>query len=141
MATVENTSYPTPHSGGQGGNAAVWSHSFAKAGVLTGDVLRIQKLPAGARIDEHKLVFADCGTGMTVKIGYEPVNSADGPAAVDDYWGSGVDVATAAGASRSSAHPITFDYEVYVTVTVASADFTGSPKLTSVASGEATGTK
>lgn len=141
MATVDNTSYPTPHSGGQGGNAAIWSHSFQKAGVGIGDVLRIQKLPAGARVDDMKLVFDDCGTGMTVKMGYAPVNTTDGPAAVDDYWATGLDVATAAGVHRSLAHPITFDYDVYVTVTVATAAFTGSPKLTSVATGEATGTK
>jgi hypothetical protein len=141
MATIENTSYPTPHSGGQGGNAAVWSNPFQKSGVVANDVLKILQLPAGARVDDAKLVFDDCGTGMTLKFGYMPVNSDDGPSAVDDYWGTGIDVATAAGVHRSAAHPITFDYPVWVTATVASAAFTGSPKLSAVMSGEATGTK
>jgi hypothetical protein len=144
MATVDNTSLPqqVPFAG-EYGNKSVWGPKtpFAQASVGIGDVLRICKIPAGARVDDLKLVFDDCGTSMTIKIGYAPVNSADGPSAVDDYWGTGVDVATAAGAHRSIAHPILFDYDVYVTVTVATAAFTGSPKLSVVASGEYVGTK
>jgi len=144
MATVDNNSLiqQVPHAG-EYGNAAVWGPDvpFVKAGVGIGDVLRICRIPAGGRVDDMKLVFDDCGTSMTLKLGYAPVNSADGPSAVDDYWGTGIDVAAAAGAHRSIAHPITFDYDVYVTVTVATAAFTGSPKLTVVATGVATGTK
>lgn len=143
MATVDNPAglvQQVPHMG-EYGNASVWSRSFQKAGIADADVLRIGKIPAGSRVDDMKLVFDDCGTGMTVKIGYAPVKSSDGPSAVDDYWGTGIDVATAAGVHRSAAHPISFDYDVYVTVTVASAAFTGSPKLTAVAVGEFVGTK
>lgn len=142
MPTIDNDSLPqqVPHAG-EYGNNAVWSKSFTKAGVLLGDVLRIQRLPAGARVDEKKLVFDDCGTSVTLSIGYAPVDPALGPAAVDNFWGAAIDVATAAGVFRSAAHPITFDFDVYVTATVAGAAFTGSPKLTSVAMGEATGTK
>ena len=142
MPTIDNDSLvqQVPHAG-EYGNLSTWSKSFQKAGILANDVLRIQRLPAGARVDEKKLVFDDCGTGMTLKLGYAPVNPADGPSAVDDFWGTGIDVAAAAGVFRSAAHPITFDFDVYVTATVAGAAFTGSPKLTSVAMGEATGTK
>jgi len=142
MPTIDNDSLvqQVPRAG-EYGNLSVWSKPFQKAGILANDVLRIQRLPAGARVDEKKLVFDDCGTGMTLKLGYAPVNPADGPSAVDDFWGTGIDVASAAGVFRSAAHPITFDFDVYVIVTVASANFTSSPKLTSVAMGEATGTK
>jgi len=142
MPTIDNDSLvqQVPHAG-EYGNLSVWSKSFTKAGVLNADVLRIQRLPAGARVDEAKLVFDDCGTSVTAKLGYAPVDPSLGPSAVDDFWGTGIDVAAAAGVFRSAAHPITFDFDVYVTVTVGGANFTGSPKLTSVMSGEATGTK
>jgi hypothetical protein len=142
MPTIDNDSLvqQVPHSG-EYGNMSVWSKSFTKAGVLNGDLLRIQRLPAGARVDEMKLVFDDAGTAATLSLGYAPVNPDDGPSAVANYWGAAIDVSAAAGVFRSAAHPITFDFDVYVTATVAGANFTGSPKLTSVASGEATGTK
>lgn len=145
MATVENRSLvqQIPHSG-EYGNVSVWGPKtpFQQAGVASGDVLRICRIPAGSRVDDFSLVFDDCGTSVTCKVGYEPVKSADGPTAVDDYWlAAGQDIAAAAGVARSAVHPITFDYDVYVTLTVAGAAFTGSPKLTVIARGEAVGTK
>lgn len=140
----DNTSLiqQVPHAG-EYGNKSVWGPDFPfqQAGIVNTDVLRICRIPAGARVDDFKAVFDDCGTGVTLDFGYAPVNPSDGPAAVDDYWGSAIDVAAAAGAHRSLAHPITFDYDVYVTATVGGANFTGSPKITIVASGVATGTK
>ena len=131
-----------PHAG-EYGNRSVWGSEFPfqQSGILQNDVLQVCKLPAGARVDELRVIFDDCGTGVTLDIGYAPVNASDGPAAVDDYWASGVDVSTAAGSVLSDAHPITFDYDVYVTATVLGANFTGSPKITVVAKGVATGTK
>lgn len=142
MATVENVglAQQVPFAG-EYGNGSRWVKSFQQASVASGDILRIMRVPAGARVDEMTLKFDDCGAGMTVKLGYEPVVSADGPSTVDDYWGSAIDVATAAGKHDSIAHPIQFDYDVYVIVTVASASFTGSPKLTAIAKGEFVGLK
>lgn len=144
MPTIDNTSLiqQVPHAG-EYGNRSVWGPEFpfAQAGVLNGDLLRVARVPAGARVDEFTAIFDDCGTGVTASFGYAPVNAADGPSAVANYWGNAVDVATAAGSFRSAAHPITFDYDVYLTVTVGGANFTGSPKITLIAKGVATGTK
>lgn len=145
MATVENNALvqQIPHSG-EYGNTSVWGPKvpFQQASIANADVLRICRIPAGSRVDTFDLVFDDCGTSVTCKVGYAPVKSADGPTAVDDYWlAAGTDIATAAGVSRSAAHPIMFDYDVYVTLTVGGAAFTGSPKLTVIARGESVGTK
>lgn len=127
---------------GEEGNCSVWYGYYNKAGVLNGDVLRLCVIPAGAYVTDMDLVFDDTGTGVTAKLGYSPVNSADGPAAVDDYWlAAGQDLATAAGRLRSASQPIRFEFDVYVVLTVAGANFTGSPKVTAVAKGEYQGTK
>lgn len=141
MATKDSDFIKSQPFHGEQGNCSVWYGEYAKASVGIGDVLRMCVIPAGAVVDDMKFVFDDCGTGMTAKVGYSPVNSADGPSAVDDYWATGVDIATAAGVNRSSAHRIRFDFDVYVIVTIATAAFTGSPKIAVVARGEYQGTK
>jgi hypothetical protein len=142
MATRESDSLRNPPFHGEQGNLSVWRGDYAKAGVLNGDVLRLAVIPAGAEVTDMDLVHDDAGTGVTAKLGYEPVNSSDGPAAVDDYWlAAGQDLAAAAGRIRSAAHAIRFDYDVYVILTVAGANFTGSPKVAVIAKGEYVGTK
>lgn len=144
MATINNDSLAQqlPHAG-QYGNRSVWGpeYTFQKAGVLNGDVLRICRLPAGARVDDFKLVHDACGAGVTCKVGYEPVNPADGPSANDAYWIPASTSIASAGTQRSNAHPVTFNFDVYVILTVGGANFSGSPKLTAVAAGVATGTR
>jgi hypothetical protein len=141
MATKDSDFVKNNPFHGEQGNESVWYGEYAKAGVLSGDIIRMCVVPAGARVDDMKFTFDDCGTGMTAKVGYAPVNSVDGPAASDAYWGTGIDIATAAGVNRTSAHSIRFDFDVYVIVTISSANFTGSPKIAVAATGEYQGTK
>lgn len=142
MATREADGLKQQPYHGEAGNCSVWYGEYAKAGVLNGDVIRLGVIPAGSFVTDMDLVFDDTGTGVTGKLGYQPVNSTDGPTAVDDYWlAAGQDLAAAAGRLRSASHAIRFEYDVYVILTVGGANFTGSPKVAAVAKGEYQGTK
>lgn len=142
MATREADGLKQAPYHGDQGNLSLWYGEYAKAGVLNGDVLRLAVIPAGSFVSDLDLVHDDAGTSVTAKVGYEPVNSADGPAADDDYWlAAGQDIATAAGRIRSASHAKRFEFDVYVTLTVGGANFTGSPKVAVVAKGEYQGTK
>lgn len=127
---------------GDDGNCSVWYGEYAKASVANGDIIEMGVIPAGAKVTDMDLVFDDCGTNVTAKLGYSPVNSADGPSSVDDYWfAAGQDIATAAGRIRSASHAKRFEYDVKVILTIGGAAFTGSPKVAFVAKGEYQGTK
>jgi len=126
---------------GEAGNCSVWyGENSTAAGI--GDVIRMCVIPAGALVTDMDLIHADTGTSVTAMLGYEPVNSADGPTADEDYWlATGQDIAAAAGRIRSAAHAIRFEYDVYVILTTEVAAFTGTPKIAVVAKGEYQGTK
>jgi len=142
MPTLDSDSLKSTPFHGEQGNGSLWRGFYNKAGVLNGDIIRLAKIPAGALVADMDLVFEDTGTGVTGKLGYEPIDSADGPTADDDYWfAAGQDLATAAGRIRSASFPIRFDFGVYVILTVAGANFTGAPKVEAIAKGEYQGVK
>lgn len=141
MATKESDSLKNPPFHGEQGNLSVWHGFYQKAGVVTTDVLRLAKIPAGSFVTDMDLAHDACGAAVTAKLGYEPVNATDGPTADDDYWlAAGQDIA-AAGRIRSAAQPIRFEYDVYVILTVAGANFDGADKVTAVAKGEYQGVR
>lgn len=121
------------------GNGFVQSYSASKA-AANGDVLHIGIIPAGTRVDILRLIWADAGTSVTAKVGYKPVDTT--PTADDDYWiAAGLDIAAAAGSSFSVSDPITFERDVYITLTVGGADFTGTPKISVNVVGQCVGVK
>src|SRR3972149_5761863 len=128
MATREADGLKQAPYHGDEGNKSLWYGEFAKSGVAQNDLIRMCVIPAGSFVTDMDFIFDDCGTTVTCDVGYEPVNSADGPSAVEDFWLAAVAVATAAGRSRSAAHAIRFEYDVYVTVKAEAAGFTGSPQ-------------
>lgn len=126
---------------GEEGNLSVW-HAKEAIAANSGDVIRMGVIPAGVIVTDMDLVFDDTGTSVTGKLGYQPVNSSDGPSAVDDYWlAAGQNLASAAGRLVSTSHEIQFEYPVYVILTVAGANFTSTPTIGFVAKGEVIGTK
>lgn len=141
MANVYAPDYGIKPLSVQGNKAFAENYSVAKA-AASGDKVYLGVIPAGVEVDTMDLVHDDCGTGVTGKLGYEPVNSDDGPTAVSDYWiAAGQDLATAAARVASKSHPIRFDFPVAIILTVAGDAFTGTPKLTAVAKGKALGVK
>lgn len=141
MANVFANDYGQKPLSVQGNNAFAENYSVAK-GAASGDKVYLGILPAGVEIDSLALVHDDAGTGVTCKLGFEPLNASDGPTAVTDYWlPAATDIATAAGRIESKAQPIRFDFPVAIVLTTAGAAFTGTPKITAVAKGKALGVK
>lgn len=128
------------------GNGFVEQYKIAKAANST-DVLRVGYIPAGVEVTIVFGTFADTGTGNTLDVGYEYALTAAEKTLyglTDDanYWWDNLDTATAAVAStRSASAAIRFDYPVYLTVLVNSANFTGTPELVFDVIGKALGAR
>lgn len=130
--------------GGYGNAAIVWGSVTPTSGALA-SVYRPVRIPAGMTVTGLRIHNPDMDTGATafaVKIGYTPVNSADGPTADDDYFSTAVTHLTAVGDNVYRFAPIKFEKDVYVdlTVTVAATTFV-SGSITAIVTGEATGIK
>lgn len=101
------------------GNSAVHYDVLSVTSLATSDVLRLLRIPAGTRVDEliiicDKLDSTTSGA-LAVRIGYTPVNSANGPTADEDYFfPTGSTTLQAAGRKESTSDPLRFDYDVYV---------------------------
>ena len=87
------------------------------------DKVRLNKLFAGTKVVDLKMVFADLGTNTTLKIGFEYVNGE--PGGNDAAFLGATDVATAAGSARSAAAPITLAYDAFIIATVGGGAATG----------------
>lgn len=88
-------------------------------------VLRICRIPAGTRVNALLIANTDMDTDgspeIDVTIGYAPVVSGDGPAAVADYFGvTGQTIlgTTNEGKVYAKFAPITFAFDVYLTMTI-----------------------
>lgn len=93
------------------------------AAAASGDKVRLNKVYAGTKVYDVKMVFADLGTGTTVSVGYEYVNGEAGGSATA-FLGA-TDVATAAGVANSAVAPVTLAYDAYITATIGGAAATG----------------
>lgn len=130
--------------GGYGNANIVWGSVTPTSGALA-SVYRPVRIPAGMTVTGVRIVNDDLDTGgaaFAVKIGYTPVNADDGPDADDDYFSAAVTYLSAVGTNELRFHPIKFEKDVYVdlTVTVAATTF-ATGKITAVVTGEATGIK
>lgn len=146
MATHSATdlnSKPLPM-GGYGNAAMVWGTVTPSSGALA-SVYRPVRIPAGMTVTGLKLNNDDLDTGGTafaVKIGYTPVNAADGPTASDAYFSAATTVLSAAALTDYRFDPIKFEKDVYVDliVTVVATTFAAG-EITVIVTGEATGVK
>jgi len=97
--------------------------SITFASAASGDKARLIKLYAGTKVYDAKMVFADLGTGTTLKLGFEYVNGESG--GNDAALFAATDVATAAGSARSASAPFTLAYDAYIIATIGGAAATG----------------
>lgn len=128
--------------GAEGNGLVIWGSVSPTAGA-SGDVYYPVRIPAGMLITQLDIVNDDLdtgGTAMSAKIGYEPVNSADGPAAVTDYFSATNTFLTAAGRKSCAFQPIKFEKDVYITLTLTVAATTfATGAVTAIATGQAEG--
>ncbi|MDQ3186899.1 MAG: hypothetical protein M3Q16_10695 [Pseudomonadota bacterium] len=132
------------HMGGYGNAVVVYGSVTPATGALV-DVYRPVRIPAGVRVTDLDIVNDDLDTGSTafaVKVGYEPVNPAEGPAADDDYFSAASTFLSAAGRKVCAFQPIKFEKDVFVTliVTVAATTF-ASGAVTAIVKGDGEGVK
>lgn len=131
------------HVGGYGNTAVAFGTVTPTAGA-SGDVYRPMVIPAGIFVTDVDIVNEDLDSGTTIsaKIGYAPVNAADGPAAVDDYFSATSTFLSAAGRKSCAFQPIKFEKPVFLTLTLtASATGFTSGKVTGIVKGDAEGIK
>ena len=149
MANVDSTTLNANRFMQAFGDAIVASGSLTlSANPTAADVLRIMRVQAGTEVCALMLGNSDMDTGtpdFAVSIGYHPVNSGDGPTADVDYFQAAGDtvLGTAnAGKLYCNFAPITFDKDVYITMTVGvdAATFAGGT-MHLTALGKARGTK
>lgn len=103
-------------------------------------------IPAGFELCELFSINddADSGAALLYSVGYRPVNPADGPVAVTDYFAAAGQTAfRAAGRVDYTFKPIRFERDVYLSILIgtAAAGLTGSPEIHFVAQGNMNGPK
>lgn len=92
------------------------------AGAAIADKVRLNKVYAGTKISDVKLVNAALGAGTTVSLGFEYVNAEAGGGAAVLLAATST---AAAGATRNLAAPVTLDYDAYLTATIGGGVATG----------------
>src|SRR5687768_8217428 len=107
------------HMGGYG-NAVLIHGTVTPTAATAADVFRPVRIPAGIEVTGVRIVNADlAASALAVKIGYEPVNAADGPTADDDYFvAAGSTIFQTAGTTELAFPPIKFEKDVFLTITV-----------------------
>lgn len=132
------------HLGGYGNGVVIYGSVTPTAGALA-DVYRPVRIPAGMLVTHLDIVNDDLdtgGTAMSAKIGYEPVNAADGPTASDAYFSATATFLTAAGRKVCVFQPIKFEKDVFITLTLTVAATTfAAGAVTAIATGQAEGIK
>lgn len=110
------------------GNAVVEYDEYVTSALANGDVVRMIRVPGGSRILNVELITDQVDSNgaptVTCKAGYAPVNSADGPAAVDDYFlAAGSTILRTAGTTvtPSKARPLKIAYDIFITMTITAA--------------------
>lgn len=101
-------------------------------------------VPAGTKVSDLAFVYDDCDTGTTFtgSIGYRPVSSQDGSLAANaTYFAALGAFAQAAGRTECTFKPITFQQDVYISITcgVAPTGISGNPEIHMVVIGSSEG--
>lgn len=100
--------------------------SDSASAVASGDVVRMGIIPAGMRLDDAKtLVTTGWTATVTGKLGFAYVDGVDSATVPqdDDYFGSGITIATAGryAASNTGVRPVVLPKDAYLILTTAAA--------------------
>ena|SRR6266511_2338657 len=115
-----NNTPPTPSDGGP----TVHFGQITLAAAQIADVVRLCVIPAGAKVYDVALINAALGASVTGSVGYAPVDGVNPAASAAAFIAAGTAL-TAAAKTRSTNAPVKFDYDVYLTLTIAGAAATG----------------
>ena len=103
-------------------------------------------IPAGTKVNTLEFYADDCDTGaaFAVSIGYRPVSASQGPLAANAaYFQAAGAFAQSAGRVECAFKPITFEQDVWLTLTVtaAPAGIAGNPEIHLIAGCSSVGAK
>ena len=104
---------------GEYGNACIKTALVNFLATVVG-TYNVIKIPAGTKVYGLRALNEALGASTTLAWGYAPVDSTLGPAASAAYFGAAAATASA-GDRRMGFKPVTFEYDVYLTVTLAGA--------------------
>lgn len=139
MADIYTPSFTATPFAAEKGNA--WTADFeADLAANSTDVIYVGVVPAGVRVTGVRIIAEDTGTSVTLDVGYEPAEGAL-PVASLNYWWNDLDTSAAAVNAMSAAYPIQFDRPVKIRILVNAANFTGTPRIALIFSGEMIGAK
>ena len=93
------------------------------ASAASGDKVRLNKVYAGTKIYDIKLVNAALGASTTVSLGYEYVNGEAGGSATALLAATAT--SSAAATRQGAVAPITLAYDAYITATIGGGTATG----------------
>ena len=96
--------------------------SSTLAAAQIGDMVRLNKVYAGTKVHDAKLINAALGASTTVKLGFEYVNGESGG---NDAAFIAATSTASAGATRSVAAPVSLAYDAYIIATIGGAAATG----------------
>lgn len=148
MATFNAADLSTKnrHMGGYGNTVVVYGSVTPAAGA-SGDIYRPAIIPAGMDVTDIDIVNDKLDSNATptlaIKIGFAPVNAAEGPVADDAYFSpSGNGLLKTAGRASLAFQPIKFEKPVFLTITLSSGAATfASGKVTAIVKGDGIGVK
>jgi hypothetical protein len=129
------------------GNGFIGFGTVTPATGVSGDIYYPMLIPAGALVTDVDIVNDDLDSNVSptiaCKVGYTPVNAADGLTADDAYFAAaGKTFLNAAGRTSLAFQPIKFDKPVYLIVTLtANAATFASGRVTAIVKGDALGVK
>lgn len=102
--------------------AAIAHGQVTLAAAQIADKVRLNRLYAGTKVHDAKIISAALGAGVTISLGFEYANGEAGGSAT--AFINAADCA-AAGKDESSVAPVTLTYDAYVIATVGGAAATG----------------
>ncbi|MBF0339449.1 MAG: hypothetical protein HQL95_00620 [Magnetococcales bacterium] len=111
---------------GEFGNTYSAVLTYDAAGIASGDVIILGKIPGESRITDLRLNHGAMGTNVTLNVGWIDAGVANSSNA--NYFLSGSNVA-AAGVKRSDAKVLNVVNDTYITATVGGATATGNLEM------------
>lgn len=108
------------HGGGYGDATLPCGKVVPSSAVVTGDILRICRIPAGMEVNALLLAWTTFGTTAPGDIGYTPVNPNEGSLTTNNTYfkaGHAFGTASADGTLFAGFDPIKFEQDVFLTVT------------------------
>lgn len=107
-------------------------------GIAAGSKIYYGVIPAGVKINNVREIHDANAASLTLKLGFEPVNSTNGPTADDDAFFAAT-ASTTAGEIQGALQPVSFDFPVMLVGVTAGATSDAAAVSTVVVSGKVVG--